>query len=161
MIKTYWKQLLVTFYIAVVLILSATAKANSEIPDPDVELLDLEKRLESLMNQSEPAVFAKSSIVFEKNTPLVKSFEDTGSFMFDSQTGEYVFESSISRKIYVVKLSDELKAEITSDEVYVVKGFDFSDSLSAGVRPPDSSPQDFSFTNSKDFIFVTGVEIQS
>lgn len=158
MIKNYWKQLLVTLYIAVVLILSATAKANTASFD---ELADLEQRIESLLiNHTEPAVFSKSKVSNSMNSAPLKSFEDVGSFVYESSTSRYVFVSSQSRRMYYVKFSNDLKEKINSDQIFYVTGLNFSNNFESELRPP-SEQASFNFLNPDNFIFVTGVDIQS
>lgn len=165
MIKTYWKQLLVTAYIAIVLILSATVKAESVVylTNIDDELSNLQDRIATLYSQSEPAVFAKPSFNPEDAKSLMIPFEDRGYFLFDNTTSKLVFVSDITNKIYYVKCETALRANIDSEKIYTVKGFSLSNNSSISVngldvRPP--SQQQVSFLNPTNFIFVTGVEIQ-
>ena len=158
MIKNYWKQLLVTVYIAVVLILSATAKANTTSFD---ELANLEQRIENLLvNHTEPAVFSKSKVSNNINFAPLKSFEDVGSFVYESSTSRYVFISSQSQRMYYVKFNNDLKEKINSDQIFYVTGLNFSNDSESELRPPGEQAS-FNFLNPDNFIFVTGVEIQS
>lgn len=170
MIKNYWKQLLVTTYIIVVLVLSATARATTEVPtfNNDNELNNLQKRIAEVIDgYTEPAVFSKSATAFDKSAPLLNSFEDIGYFLIENSNSKLVFVSALTQKIYYVKCENNLKSKIKSDELYVVTGFNLSLKKTSEVasRPPinkQNSKQltSFNFFNPMNMIYVTGVEIQ-
>lgn len=163
MIKTYWKQLLVTAYIAIVLILSATAKAESFQPvEAADDLSVLQKRIELLYEgqTSEPAVFAQQVFENDNHKPLVMPFEDRGHFVYEEATSKLVFVSEVTNQIFYVRCDNDVRADITSNVIYNVKGFNFSPSSNqvVGVRSP--SQQQVNFLSNNNIIFVTGVEIQ-
>jgi hypothetical protein len=165
MIKKHWKQLLVTTYIIVVLVLSATARATSLTPAVvNTDLDDLQKRIAAVLEaRSEPAVFSKSAAVFSKSEPLLKSFQDIGHFLVDNSNSKLVFISASTQKIYYVKCTRDLKNKINSTELYVVSGFNLvsmNDSESTSRPPQNIEQTSMSFLNSRNMIYVTGVEIQ-
>jgi hypothetical protein len=139
--------------------LSATAKASLSSNHDD--LTDLEQRIETLLvNHSEPAVFSKSKVSNIINAAPLKSFEDVGSFVYELSSSRYVFISSESRRMYYVKFNKDIKDKISSDQIYNITGLNFSNETESELRPP-SEQTSFNFLNPDNFIFVTGVDIQS
>lgn len=168
MIKNYWKQLLVITYIAIVLALSATAKASSQ-PYSDQELDDLEQRLNKVIEEHKVKPRnLQSDFNFNPDLALlIISFEDVGYFTFEQILGStdqrVLFISSESDNIFYVNLSEEIKASLELDKMYLIKGFkqSNSDTNTTNSRPPNNI-KDYNFELNKflDSIFVTGVEIQ-
>lgn len=156
MIKSYWKQLLIALYIVAVLVLSATARANQQM---DLDLDDLQKRLVIVSdNIVEPAVYA------DPQTSSLHAFNDIGVFSFDESTDNIVFVSSTTDRIYSVVCDDRIKSLISSEDFFVVSGFDLSMEESNSNRPPQAEKVHFEKVNrsvsSAYALYVTGVQIQ-
>ncbi len=170
MIRNYWKQVLVAAYVIVVLFLSATARATSELPDSNlvIELNELQKRIESLYGQqASQAIYISQEQNFRPEPAVAYNVEASGYFLVDQISEKLVFVSDEESTIYQISCDDQLKSKITSDKIYTINGIKFSGSINNlnSVRPPklddklDKNLNNYIY-NPKEFIFVTGVETQ-
>ncbi len=166
MIRNYWKQLLVVIYIAIVLVLSATAKASGESVNHNDALLNLEKRLSEVIRKHsvEPSVNRPNSNFNVNSQLLIYPFEDIGTFTLESAEGRFLFISATSDEIFYVDSNDEITNSLHPGTTYLVKGLRLANIRPnmANLRSPRNNLKNYGFRSNKflNSILVTSVETQ-